>query len=115
MKYNEGDYYKCHDLLEAIWLSDKKNLFIKGLLQWCVGLYHYSYGNVKGTRLMMQSALHYLDPYRPFYWSLNIEKIINFIEICLIIIPKNLDRVPYGQIDQLPHLPTLYLYMEQDS
>ncbi|GAA3320001.1 hypothetical protein GCM10020331_029220 [Ectobacillus funiculus] len=39
-----------------------------------VALYHYGYGNVKGARLMMQAAHNYLQPYRPFHWSLDLEK-----------------------------------------
>lgn len=111
VKFNEGDYYTCHDLLEEIWMTDKENLFIKGLLQMTVALYHYSYGNVKGARSMMKVAHQYLQSYRPFYWGMDVEGVNAFIERCLAIIPTDVDRVDFSQINQLPSLPTLLLYL----
>lgn len=112
IKFNEGDYYTCHDLLEDMWMTDKRNYFLKGLLQMSVAIYHYSYGNVKGARLMMQAAHDYLQSYRPVHWGMDLEKIYPFIEACLAIFPQNIDRVPYEQVSDLPVLPVLYLYLE---
>ncbi|MBT2638110.1 MULTISPECIES: DUF309 domain-containing protein [unclassified Bacillus (in: firmicutes)] len=112
IKFNEGDYYTCHDLLEDMWMTDKGNLFLKGLLQMSVAIYHYSYGNVKGARLMMQAAHDYLQTYRPVYWGLNLEMVYPFIEECLGTFPADLDRVAYEEVTMLPVLPVLYLYLE---
>ncbi|KKK39325.1 hypothetical protein WQ57_03595 [Mesobacillus campisalis] len=114
ISFNEGDYYTCHDLLEEMWMEEKGNLFLKGLLQMSVALYHYSYGNVKGTRLMMKAAHDYLQGYRPYYWGLDLEKILEFIEACLERIPPGIDQVPYSDVDQLPGLPPLFLYLQDD-
>ncbi|WP_243387712.1 DUF309 domain-containing protein [Bacillus kexueae] len=112
--FNEGDYYTCHDLLEEIWLRDRQNLFVKGLLHLSVALYHYSYGNLKGTTLMLTTAKQYLLPYRPFHWSLNINSILEFIENCLIIIPNDWDSVSYTKSKRLPRLPHLYLNLDAE-
>ncbi|WP_456277827.1 DUF309 domain-containing protein [Bacillus sp. AK128] len=114
IKFNEGDYYTCHDLLEDIWMTDKDNLFLKGLLQMTVAIYHYEYGNVKGARLMMQAGHLYIQKYRPAYWGVNLEIVNSFIERCLVIIPQNIDRLPYEKVNTLPPLPSLYLYLEDD-
>ncbi|MBO9130674.1 DUF309 domain-containing protein [Bacillus sp. 165] len=113
IKFNEGDYYTCHDLLEEMWLVEKDNYFLKGLLQMTVALYHYGYGNVKGARLMMGAAHRYLQPYLPKYWSLELGPVYTFIETCLSRMPKNIDRVPFEQVCELPSLPELFLYMEE--
>ncbi|TKC15464.1 DUF309 domain-containing protein [Robertmurraya kyonggiensis] len=110
--FNEGDYYTCHDLLEEMWMTDKSNLFLKGLLQMSVAIYHYEYGNVKGARAMMKTANEYLQDYRPKHWGLDLEKVYPFIEASLTIIPQHLDRVSYEKVDTLPQLPQLYLYLE---
>ncbi|MDM5157052.1 DUF309 domain-containing protein [Bacillus sp. DX1.1] len=111
VKYNEGDYYTCHDLLEEMWLEDRSNLFLKGLLQMAVAQYHYSYGNVKGARIMMEVAEHYLIPSCPVYWNLDVGQVITFIQHCRARIPKEVERVPYEQVQNLPQLPELILYM----
>ncbi|MBC6976319.1 DUF309 domain-containing protein [Bacillus sp. Xin] len=112
VKYNEGDYYTCHDLLEEMWLEDRSNLFLKGLLQMAVAQYHYSYGNVKGARMMMEVAEQYLTPYRPMYWSLDVEEVVKFVQECRKVIPKSIEKVPYEQVDKLPLLPEIILYMK---
>lgn len=110
--FNDGDYYTGHDLLEEVWLTDRSNLFIKGLLQMTVALYHYEYGNVKGAREMLSVADHYLTPYKPFHWQLNVEEVLSYIHSCLKIIPKNIDRLDFEQVHLLPVLPKLYLNLE---
>lgn len=112
IKFNEGDYYTCHDLLEHIWLSEKNNYFLKGLIQMCVALYHYGYGNVKGARVMMETSFAYIQPYRPTYWSLDLEKVNDFIKRCLNIIPQDIDKVSFEDVKTLPKLPEIYLYLE---
>ncbi|WP_071460552.1 DUF309 domain-containing protein [Bacillus massilinigeriensis] len=114
ISFNQGEYYSCHDLLEDMWMEEKGNLFLKGLLQLSVALYHYSYGNVKGTRIMMAVAKEYLLPYRPKHWGLNLETVISFIEECLSIIPDKVDTVPYSAIGSLPRLPEIFLYLDED-
>jgi uncharacterized protein len=112
--FNEGDYYTCHDLLEEIWLTDKGNWFIKGLLQMSVAIYHYEYGNIKGARMMMKVAHDYLYGYRPMYWSLYLEPIVIFIEKCMEIFPQEIDRVPFEEVQLLPKLPKLLINLEDD-
>lgn len=112
IKFNEGDYYTCHDLLEEIWMTDKDNLFLKGLLQMTVAIYHYEYGNIKGARLMMEAGFRYIQKYRPLYWGLDLEEVHDFIEQCLHIIPQDIDRVPFEKVNNLPPLPKFYLYLQ---
>jgi predicted metal-dependent hydrolase len=112
--FNEGDYYTCHDLLELIWLTEKDNLFLKGLLQMTVAIYHYEYGNIKGARLMMQAGHSYIQSYRPFHWGVDLEKVNAFIEECLVIIPSGIQSVSFEKAGQLPKLPALFLYLEEE-
>lgn len=78
----------------------------------CVALYHYGYGNVKGARVMMETSFAYIQPYRPTYWSLDLEKVNDFIKRCLNIIPQDIDKVSFEDVKTLPKLPEIYLYLE---
>ncbi|WNS74795.1 DUF309 domain-containing protein [Bacillus sp. DTU_2020_1000418_1_SI_GHA_SEK_038] len=111
IKFNEGDYYTCHDLLEEMWMTDKGNLFFKGLLQMSVAIYHYEYGNIKGARLMMKAAHDYLQDYRPMHWGIDLEQVYSFIEKCLALFPQDIDRVPFEEVGTLPKLPQLILLL----
>ncbi|WP_026671822.1 DUF309 domain-containing protein [Alkalihalobacterium bogoriense] len=115
IKFNEGDYYTCHDLLEEIWMTEKDNYFLKGLLQMTVAIYHYEYGNLRGARLMMQAAHHYIQSYRPKFWGVDLEEINDFIKTCLSIIPQDVERVPFEDVEQLPKLPSLALYLHEEE
>jgi hypothetical protein len=111
--FNDGDYYTGHDLLEAVWLTDRSNLFIKGLLQMTVALYHYEYGNVKGAREMMIVAKQYLTPYQPLFWQLDLKPVLLFIDQCLSFIPIHMDKVHFSEAHHLPILPKLFLNLEE--
>ncbi|MCF6138519.1 DUF309 domain-containing protein [Pseudalkalibacillus berkeleyi] len=112
--FNEGDYYTCHDLLEEIWMTDKQNLFLKGLLQMSVAIYHYEYGNVKGARLMFKRSLECFQPYPKYFWGLNKKELTSYVGECLSIIPAELDQVPFSQVETLPALPHIYLYLSEE-
>lgn len=114
IKFNEGDYYTCHDLLEEMWMTEKDNLFLKGLLQMSVAIYHYEYGNVKGARLMMRAAKEYIQKYRPKHWGLDLEPVNQYIDECLLLIPDEIDMIPFEHIDSLPKLPSLLLWLEDN-
>ncbi|WP_232696829.1 DUF309 domain-containing protein [Brevibacillus daliensis] len=99
-KFNEHEFYECHDLLEEIWMEQKQNKFLQGLLQMAVGLYHLEYGNIKGARWMFQNAQKYLKAYAPFYWDLDVEDVLNYLECCLQVLPEE-DRIPYDNVKKL--------------
>ncbi|WP_377887936.1 DUF309 domain-containing protein [Alkalihalobacillus sp. R86527] len=111
--FNEQEFYLCHDLLEEIWLTDRSNTFIKGLLHLSVAHYHYSYGNVKGTKMMMQSALEYLQPYIPIHWEIDVCKIIDHIENCQSIIPYSNAHTLFN-ISELVSLPDLIIEQKNE-
>ena len=59
----DRDYFECHEVMEELWLSKGSDPLYKGLLQVAVGLFHFRANNVRGSRMMMESALKRLAPY----------------------------------------------------
>lgn len=108
-KFNEGEYYECHDLLEEIWLADRQNNFLKGLLQVAVALYHYGNGNILGAKKLFTTAYKYLQKYQPVYWDVEIEHILEYIENALKILP-NEDKVSLDELKKI-NLPEIKLYL----
>ncbi len=110
-QFNQGEYYACHDLLEELWMEDRTNKFLQGLLQMSVAIYHYQNGNCKGARRLFQSARNYLTPYRPRHWDVNVDLVLDYIDKCLHMLPSE-DKISLETTRQRP-LPTLVLYVEE--
>lgn len=50
-EFNAGQYFECHDTLEALWFlaSGEEKRFLQGLIQVSVGFYHFFNGNPSGA------------------------------------------------------------------
>ena len=51
LKFNECDYYECHEVWEELWTEYRgpARKFYQGLIQAAVALYHFGNGNFYGT------------------------------------------------------------------
>lgn len=112
-KFRAGEYYECHDDLEAIWLQDRNNRFLQGLLQLAVGMYHLECGNIKGARKLFTSARDYLQKYAPRYWDLNLLPVLSTLEQYLQLLPP-VDTIPYEQIKGIP-FPAFKLCLDTEN
>lgn len=78
-QFNSGEFYACHDTLEAIWIEapvfEKK--FYQGILQIAVGLYHLGNYNWRGAVILMGEGLNRLREYQPEYGGINVEQLID--------------------------------------
>jgi predicted metal-dependent hydrolase len=77
-QFNNGDYYNCHDTLEAIWndawQSDRG--FYQGILQIAVGLYHLKNHNWHGAAILLGEGTSRLPEYLPEYYSIDVESLL---------------------------------------
>lgn len=67
--FNNGEFYACHDALEAIWVEapvDEKK-FYQGLLQIAVAFYHLGNKNLRGATVLLGEGRFRLLPYEPTY------------------------------------------------
>lgn len=58
--YNQGQYYKCHDALEAAWVAETRPCrhLYQGILQFAVALHHIEQGNFTGADKMFRRAIN---------------------------------------------------------
>jgi uncharacterized protein len=64
-QFNQGDFYACHDTLEAIWIpaiEPEKQLY-QGIIQIAVALYHLGNLNWRGAVILMGEGLNRLRHY----------------------------------------------------
>ncbi|PZU94270.1 MAG: DUF309 domain-containing protein [Leptolyngbya sp.] len=77
--FNQGDYYACHDVLEAIWMeaSTLEKPFYQGILQIAVGLYHLSNHNWRGASILLGEGVNRLRPFEPTYGGIDVERLVD--------------------------------------
>lgn len=77
-QFNSGDYYTCHDTLEALWMdaTEPQKTFYQGILQIAVGLYHLSNHNWRGAVILLGEGTNRLGYYQPDYAEINVEQLI---------------------------------------
>jgi len=54
-QFNAGQFYACHDTLEALWIeaTEPEKTLYQGILQVAVGLYHLENGNLRGAMILL--------------------------------------------------------------
>ena len=77
-QFNSGEYYACHDTLEALWMeaSEPDKTFYQGVLQIAVGLYHLGNHNWRGAVILLGEGINRLRHYLPDYADINVEELI---------------------------------------
>ncbi len=77
-QFNSGDYYACHDTLEAIWNDawQSDRAFYQGILQIAVGLYHLQNQNWHGATILLGEGTSRLPAYLPAYQSIDVESLL---------------------------------------
>ena len=76
--YNSQRFFKCHELLEAVWLetTGRDRDCYKGLIQAAVAFHHWSQGNLGGAMSLYKSSRAYLTRYLPSYFGLDLEEFV---------------------------------------
>jgi hypothetical protein len=77
-EFNRGEFYACHDTLEAIWMealeSDKR--FYQGVLQIAVGCYHLENLNWRGAVILLGEGIKRLSDYQPDYEEIDVTRLL---------------------------------------
>ncbi|HEX5166433.1 MAG TPA: DUF309 domain-containing protein [Thermomicrobiales bacterium] len=57
--FNAGEYFECHEVLEAIWREERDPIryLYQGILQIGVGLHHLRNGNYRGATLLLHDGI----------------------------------------------------------
>lgn len=77
-QFNQGQFYHCHDTLEALWMEASeppRNLY-QGILQIAVACYHLTNQNWRGAVILLGEGLSRLQTYQPVYADLDVTQLI---------------------------------------
>jgi uncharacterized protein len=105
-QFNSGEFYACHDTLEAVWIqapeADKK--FYQGILQVAVGLYHLGNQNLRGAVILLGEGRNRLYAYPSDYAHLDLH---NFLEQVIKLLTELQTRSPDSLDPISPDRPKL--------
>ncbi len=77
-EFNTGEYYACHDTLEALWMDsiDPDKKFYQGVLQIAVACYHLHNRNWRGAVTLLGEGIGKLPYYQPVYAGIDVDRLI---------------------------------------
>jgi len=76
--FNTGQFYACHDTLEALWMesAEPDKSFYQGILQISVALYHLGNGNLKGAIILLGEGSNRLARYPSIYSEIDVDELL---------------------------------------
>jgi len=76
--FNTGQFYACHDTLEALWMeaTEPDRTFYQGILQISVALYHLGNGNLRGAIILLGEGSNRLARYPSIYCEIDVDELL---------------------------------------
>lgn len=77
-EFNRGEFFECHETLEALWLAEAGPLrrLYQGILQVGVAFHHQRRGNYRGCMHLLGSGIGYLLPYAPHCLGVDVQALL---------------------------------------
>jgi predicted metal-dependent hydrolase len=77
-QFNRGEYFAQHETLEELWRAERDEVryLYQGILLVGVGLYHWQRGNYRGAVAKLETALRFLQWFRPVCQAVDVETLI---------------------------------------
>jgi uncharacterized protein len=77
-QFNSGEFYTCHDTLEALWIEaiEPDRTFYQGVLQIAVALYHLGNRNLRGALILLGEGSNRLQRYQPDYAEIQVDSLV---------------------------------------
>lgn len=98
VKFNSGEYYECHDILEDLWfdIRGSSRKFYQGLIHLAVGFHHIIYlNNPKGAISQLTKCIDKLSVFQPQYQGIELTTLLNKISSCI----EDINRIKNGESD----------------
>ncbi|MDZ7963548.1 MAG: DUF309 domain-containing protein [Nostoc sp. DedSLP03] len=78
-QFNSGQFYACHDTLEALWIeaSEPEKSFYQGILQIAVALYHLENRNWRGAVILLGEGSNRLRRYPSSYSGVDVDELLS--------------------------------------
>lgn len=84
-QFNQGQFYACHDTLEALWMeaTEPEKSFYQGILQIAVALYHLGNSNWRGAVILLGEGINRLRRYPSTYAGIDVDELLTSSTVLL--------------------------------
>lgn len=78
-QFNSGQFYACHDTLEALWIEalEPEKTFYQGILQIAVALYHMGNLNWRGAAILLGEGSNRLRRYPSVFGGIDVDELLS--------------------------------------
>lgn len=107
-QFNTGEYYACHDTLEALWIeaTEPDKTFYQGILQIAVALYHLGNKNLRGAVILLGEGSNRLRRYPSEYSGIDVDELLiqsaALLKALQLTQPEKIAALNLGQDEGLP-------------
>lgn len=115
--FNEQEYFDCHEVLEELWVEvmGESKLYLQGLIQASVGMFHFGNDNLGGARKMYRSAREKLEKYPSPYMKMDLLQFLLDFEHCFQELLEAGTTYPEGVELQDDRIPVIRFVEEIES
>ncbi len=106
-QFNRGEYFECHETLEALWIAEPTPLrrLYQGILQVGVGFHHLRGGNYRGATGLLARGTRYLEPFAPRCLGVDVAALIAAARRCQAALtalgPERLDEFDWRLVPRV--------------
>ena len=113
-QFNSGEFYACHDTLEALWIEagEPEKSFYQGILQIAVALYHLENRNWRGAVILLGEGSNRLRRYPSSYSGVDVDELLSESAVLLTNLQQiGPDKIVAGDLgeNQVLSLPRIVL------
>lgn len=107
-QFNIGQFYACHDTLEALWIEalEPEKSFYQGILQVAVALYHLGNGNLRGATILLGEGTNRLRRYPSVFGGIDVDEFLEQSVALLKILqhtqPEMIINLNLGEDERFP-------------
>ena len=119
-QFNTGQFYACHDTLEALWIEalEPDKTFYQGILQIAVALYHLGNKNVRGGAILLGEGSNRLRRYPSTYAGIDVNQLLHQSKALLSLVqqlsPEQITSENF-LVDQNLPIPQIILSSARDG
>ncbi len=113
-QFNSGQFYACHDTLEALWIEagEPETTFYQGILQIAVALYHLENRNWRGAVILLGEGSNRLRRYPSSFGGVDVDELLSQSAVLLTTLQQiGQDLITSGNLgeNQVLSLPKIVL------